>query len=126
MLNTINYRVVTSKVWNVPTLNDVYAWFLYRQNDCIKNSKGQLAQTYYSHKELFKLTADQQIEKLNVEKSINWHEFDDNKKYGRLITKQTITTENGVVCERFKWVINDAFVLNENREKFISYIPNNI
>lgn len=114
------------KVWNVPTLNDVYAWFLYRQNDCIKNSKGQLAQTYYSHKELFKLTTDQQIEKLNVEKSINWHEFDDNKKYGRLITKQTITTENGVVCERLKWVINDAFVLNENREKFISCIPNNI
>ena len=42
------------KVWNVPTNNDVFAWFLYRQNDCTRNSKLQAAQSYLSHNQLWK------------------------------------------------------------------------
>ena len=40
------------KVWNLPNANDVYAWLLYRQIDCIRNSKQQLAQTYLPHIQL--------------------------------------------------------------------------
>ena len=31
------------KAWNVPSYNDVFAWNLFRQNDCLKNSKQQAA-----------------------------------------------------------------------------------
>lgn len=34
------------KAWNVPDSNKVYAWFLFRQQDCLRNSKQQSAQTY--------------------------------------------------------------------------------
>ena len=75
------------KVWTVPNANDAYAWFLYRQTDCIKNSKAQTAQTYLSHKQLLGLTADEMIAKLKNEKNIDWYDYENGKKYGRLIKK---------------------------------------
>lgn len=75
------------KVWTVPNANEAYAWFLYRQNDCIKNSKAQTAQTYIPHKQLVGLTADEMITKLKNEQGIDWYEFENGKKFGRLIKK---------------------------------------
>ena len=75
------------KVWTVPNANDAYAWFLYRQTDCIKNSKAQTAQAYLSHKSLVGLTSDEMIIKLKDEKGIDWNKFENDKKYGRVIKK---------------------------------------
>ena len=75
------------KVWTVPNANDAYAWFLYRQTDCIKNSKAQTAQAYLSHKSLVGLTSDEMIIKLKDEKGIDWNQFENDKKYGRVIKK---------------------------------------
>ena len=75
------------KVWTVPNANDAYAWFLYRQTDCIKNSKAQTAQAYLSHKSLVGLTSDEMIIKLKDEKGIDWNQFENGKKYGRVIKK---------------------------------------
>lgn len=75
------------KVWTVPNANDAYAWFLYRQTDCIKNSKAQTAQAYLSHKQLLGLTADEMIAKLKNEENIDWYDYENGKKYGRLIKK---------------------------------------
>lgn len=76
------------KVWNVPTDNDVFAWFLYRQNDCIRNSKSQTAQSFLPHKELLNLNVDQQLEKLLSTKGIDWNSYEDGMKYGRFIWKE--------------------------------------
>lgn len=75
------------KVWTVPNANDAYAWFLYRQTDCIKNSKAQTVQAYLSHKSLVGLTSDEMIAKLKNEKGIDWNKFENDKKYGRVIKK---------------------------------------
>lgn len=75
------------KVWNVPTENDVFAWFLYRQIDCIRNSKQQTAQTWLSHNKLMGNDSDQQIELLRKEKGIDWYTFDPELKHGRIIKK---------------------------------------
>ena len=73
------------KCWTVPNANDAYAWFLYRQTDCIKNSKQQAAQTYLPHKSLLNLSSDMQIEMLKEEKGIDWHEYSNGEKFGRFI-----------------------------------------
>ena len=39
----------------------MFAWILYRQNDCVKNSKQQTAQTCIPHKELLGKNTDEQI-----------------------------------------------------------------
>lgn len=75
------------KVWTVPNANDAYAWFLYRQTDCIKNSKAQTAQAYLPHKELVGLTADEMIAKCKEMKGVDWYEYTNDRKYGRVIMK---------------------------------------
>ena len=98
------------KVWNLPNQNDVYAWLLYRQLDCIRNSKQQLAQTYLSHKTLSKKHTDEQIEMLKEQKGIDWHELRDGLKNGRIVYKAEFHYENeeGQPYIRSKWVIQDA------------------
>ena len=58
------------KCWTVPNQNDAFAWFLYRQIDCIRNSKQQSTQTYLSHKQLLGLDTDAQIALLKEEKNL--------------------------------------------------------
>ena len=84
MLNKESLYQFDCKVWNVPTYNDVFAWFLYRQNDCIKNSKGQAVQTYLSHNELLGKTCDEQIQMLLNIHNIDWNAYCDGMKFGVL------------------------------------------
>lgn len=111
------------KAWNVPNFNDVYAWFLYRQNDCIKNSKNQTAQAYLSHNFLVSLTSDQQIELLKKEKGIDWEAINNDKKYGRFIYKEPVKMVSEKYGEfiRNKFITHDGYLLNNesNKNKFI-------
>ncbi|MBQ3414843.1 MAG: tRNA(His) guanylyltransferase Thg1 family protein [Clostridia bacterium] len=114
------------KVWTVPNQNDAYAWFLYRQLDCIKNSKQQTAQTYLPHKQLLNHDADEQIEMTLNEKGINWNKFEDKYKYGRFVYKIETTgvakdnKGNDVEYVRNKFTVVPAFVLSneEGKNKF--------
>jgi tRNA(His) 5'-end guanylyltransferase len=111
------------KCWNVPSFNDVFAWFLYRQIDCVKNSKQQTAQTYLPHNTLVGKNTDQQIELLKNEKGIDWNSFTDNKKYGRFIWKEKTLMSNidtNEIYYRYKWNIHSAWLLTteEGKQKF--------
>lgn len=85
-----NQRLVEfdCKVWSVPDYNTAFCHFLWRQNDCIRNSKQQAAQTYLSHKELMGKQTDEQVELLLNEKGIDWNNYTDGEKYGRIIYKE--------------------------------------
>jgi two-component SAPR family response regulator len=86
------------KAWAVPDYNTAFCHFLWRQNDCTRNSKQQAAQTYLSHKELMGLDADKQVALLNEKNNIDWNtEYNDGEKYGRLIYKEKRVFKNLVV-----------------------------
>lgn len=111
------------KCWNVPSYNDVFAWLLYRQIDCIRNSKQQTAQAYLSHKLLMGKETDEQIKLLLEEKSIDWNCFSNNKKYGRFVWKQKVLMSNidsGEIYHRNKWTVSPGFPLMEKdgKDKF--------
>ena len=109
------------KVWNTDNFNDVFAYFLWRQIDCVRNSKQQAAQTYLSHKELMGKHTDEQIRLLLEKKGIDWNEYSDDEKYGRFIYKEQIEKplpnheEN--TCLRNVWLAHDAFELYESGGK---------
>ena len=117
------------KVWNVPTENDVYAWFLYRQLDCIRNSKAQTAQAYLPHSKLKGLTADEQIEFLKQEINVDWNKFPADKKFGRVITKETYEArptkeviekhpeQKDNVSIRTRWVVSEMSELTSDEAK---------
>lgn len=118
------------KVWTVPTYNDAFAWLKYRQNDCIKNSKNQAAQTYLPHKSLLGKTADEQINLLKDEKGIDWYtDYNDGEKYGRIIYKvnREILIEKGPnagqTCMRSFWDAYYAPVFNKEWFDDLGIVP---
>lgn len=110
------------KAWTVPNANDAYAWFLYRQNDCIKNSKSQTAQSCCSYKELLRLTADEMIQFALEMRGVKWEEFSDDKKFGRIIRRVPVQMEKDIekkdgttehlVFTRQVWTAEAAPVIN--------------
>ena len=119
------------KCWNVPTYNDVFAWFLYRQIDCIRNSKQAAAQARISHKQLENLNTDDQINLLKEMTGIDWNDYEDGKKFGRFIYrveeefeyKGEHTNPNiPATYTRHYWKIFDGFKLTDEdgRERFDS------
>lgn len=116
------------KCWTVPNHNDACAWILYRQIDCIRNSKQQATQTYLSHKTLVNKSTDEQVELLKAEKGIDWNtEYDDGKKYGRFIYKveKTLYTPEHEPYTRNTFEVHNGCPLteDENREYFKKLIP---
>lgn len=119
------------KAWNVYEYNDAFAWFKFRQNDCIRNSKQQAAQTYVKpKKKLVNLSSDQQIELLKNEYGIDWNEYSNGKKYGRLIRRCIYEAEgeNPIIHEqamsiRHKWVAEDAQIFTNEYFEDNELIP---
>lgn len=116
------------KCWTVPTYNDVFAWLLYRQNDCTRNSKQQTAQTYLSHKKLLGHNTDEQINLLKELNGIDWNDFDNGKKYGRLIFKESElykTKVNGedISYERSVWKAHDSVPFTNEYIDQLNIIP---
>lgn len=123
------------KVWDVDTANDAMAWFLFRNIDCIRNSKQQTAQAYLPHNALLGLDSDTQIKKLLDEKGVDWNSFSGGEKWGRLIYREkeekthTFVNKNGeTVTETYvrnAWKPHDGIDLTivENREKLADICP---
>ncbi len=120
------------KCWNVLNGNDAFAWVLYRQIDCVRNSKQQAAQTYFSHKELEGKHTDEQIELLKKEKGIDWYtDYNDGEKYGRFVYKRDFVlsrvNEDGSTDEfkRGKWVVEGVYDISnpENKKKLFEIVP---
>lgn len=117
------------KVWTVPNANDVFAWFLYRQTDCIKNSKAQTAQTYLPHEELTGLTSDEMIAKCKEEKGIDWYTFPNAWKYGRIIQKietdmeKTLPNGQYIQFTRTVWTPMSANDLKKDENQIRDIIP---
>lgn len=132
IVETTNLVDFDCKVWNVPTFNDAIAWFIYRQLDCIRNSKQQAAQTYLSFAQLLNQDTDKQITLLKVNKGIDWEtEYDDGKKYGRFIYKIIAPVrayvekfDKEINCNRSLWSTHFAFELTDNgkKDEFIKLI----
>lgn len=110
------------KVWDVNDGNDAFAWLLFRNIDCVRNSKNQAAQAYIPHKDLVGRTADEAIALLKEKEGIDWNALPDEMKYGRIIRKEDIEMGDAdVVFIRKKWVVTPGIDLtnNENRVNFI-------
>lgn len=128
-INKMKLAQFDCKCWVVPNQNDAFAWFLYRQLDCVKNSKQQTAQTYIPHKQLVGHSADEQIQMCIDQKIVDWNFFDDKYKYGRFVYKVkkelSTTLPNGETINytRNKFTVLPAWDLSteEGKIKFIEH-----
>ena len=89
---------------------EVCNYFLWRQNDCTRNSIQMVGQANFSHKELQGKSCDKIQDMLMLKKGINWNDFDTVKKRGSCCTKTGIHTvvnmQSGEQVERLVWEID--------------------
>lgn len=111
------------KVWSVPNENDAISWFLYRQIDCVRNSKQQFCQTYLSHNELKGLDCDKQVQLCKEKTGHDWNIISEDKKYGRFIYKDIVpkTNEKGENYIRRVWKVFSTDLTNEVNRKDLIY-----
>jgi len=86
-----NDAVFDARAFNIPK-EEVYNYFLWRQNDWVTNSVSMVAQSLFSYKELHKKSiADMRI--MIKEKDIDYDDYLDYWKYGTFIMKDTMKQE---------------------------------
>jgi len=109
----INKALFDSRVFNLPK-EDVCNYFIWRQQDCTRNSIQMVGMSNFSHGQLNKKSCNDIQEMLFQEKGINLNDCNTFEKRGRCIVK--IKTEvNGVM--RSKWIVdNEIPVFTQNRE----------
>ena len=88
--------VFDCRVWNVSSLHEVYANFLWRQNDAIKNSVSMLAQSHFSHAELQGKNSMEMKAMLKA-RGIEWHKEPEFFRVGSFFAK----------CNRFVKLSDD-------------------
>ncbi len=81
-----------ARVWNVPSRRDVFLNFLWRQDDCIKNSISMAAQAHFSHKELHEQNSEAKKFAL-AQIGHPWQEMPLFFRMGTFLQRQTVMVE---------------------------------
>ena len=96
-----------ARVFQIPYQEEVINYFIWRQQDAVRNSISSVAQSLYSAKELHgKKTAEMQ--EMISQKGINWDDYTPREKRGSVIRRvlETSTRPDGEEYTRTKWNVD--------------------
>lgn len=119
-----------ARAFQIPFIDEVENYFIWRQQDAVRNSISSVAQSLYSTKELHgKKTSDMQ--ELIFQKGINWNDYDFRLKRGAVIAKvevpviaktmeyvndgKTYTIDSAQVVMRNKWQVVETPTFTQDR-----------
>lgn len=77
------------RAFTIPSAVEVANYFLWRQRDAVRNSISMAAQAHFSHTSLHGLNGAQMQERLFTEKGVNWNDYPDGFKRGRVCQRVT-------------------------------------
>lgn len=118
--------VFDSRVFIIPDFREVSNYFIWRQQDCTRNSISMAASANFSHKSLEGKSSAEKQEMLFTEKGINWNDYLPKYKRGTVIKKQPVFVEgqNGEAVQRNKWVPDyNTPVFTQEKEYLYNLIP---
>ena len=78
------------KAFHVPTVTEAVNYFLWREQDAVKNSISMAASMYYTDSELHNKTSNERQEMLFA-KGVNWALYSEHFKNGTLIGKRLVS-----------------------------------
>lgn len=87
--NGSSFPVFDSRAWNIPR-EDVTNYFVWRQQDAVRNSVQALAQSQFSHKELHGLSCKSLLWKLEKDKGIIWGNLPTVQKRGACVVRELV------------------------------------
>jgi tRNA(His) 5'-end guanylyltransferase len=120
-INNCKYAEFDSRVFQIPQKIEVENYFIWRQQDTVRNSISSVAQSLYSTKQLNgKNSSDQQ--EMIFQKGINWNDYPPQCKRGRVIRKENYM-KGGV--QRTQWISSQCPTFTQEREYLNELIPDN-
>jgi tRNA(His) guanylyltransferase len=117
--------VFDSRVFVIPDIREVSNYFIWRQQDCTRNSVSMAASANFSHKMLEGKSSEEKQEMLFSLKGINWNDYLPKYKRGVVIKKQDVflETERGPV-QRSKWIPDyNTPIFTQERDYLYKLIP---
>ncbi|MGW0993511.1 tRNA(His) guanylyltransferase Thg1 family protein [Streptomyces sp. NPDC002523] len=78
-----------ARVFTLADPVEVANYFLWRQRDAVRNSVSMAAQAHFSHRRLHGVDTNEMQELLWSEAGINWNDFPDGCKRGRVTVRRT-------------------------------------
>ncbi len=104
-----------ARAFQIPFIDEVENYFIWRQQDAVRNSISSVAQSLYSTKELHGVKTDG-MQELIFQKGINWNDYDFRLKRGAVIGKVevTATNDNGTFT-RNKWQVVETPTFTKDR-----------
>lgn len=102
-----------SRCFTIPFRSEVINYFIWRQEDTVRNSIQSLAQSLFSHGELINKNIKDLIS-MCESRGVSWDNLDSGIKYGRFICKETYLYRG---TERTRWVIKPSFVFSKDSDK---------
>jgi len=109
-----------SRIFQISDKEEVANYFVWRQQDTVRNSISSVAQALYSHKELEKKNTTQ-MQELIFQKGTNWNDFPVKQKRGRLIVREVYEKEPNVI--RSAWNSIEPPTFTQDRDFLMSKIP---
>jgi tRNA(His) guanylyltransferase len=127
-----------ARVFTIADRIEVMNYFIWRNQDCSRNSVSMVAQSFFSHKELQGKSTPAMHDMLHgIGK--NWAtDYTDGEKNGRLIVKESFLQQSSddipispsVKLEklnqtvlRSRWVSKGAWKFTEDKEKLLNMVP---
>lgn len=112
-----------SRVFVVPAF-EVHNYFVWRQQDCTRNSIQAVAQSLYSQKELHGINTTKLQDKMFTEKGVNWNDYTTVEKRGTCAYRipTTVIGKDGQETIRYKWILDYEMPIltSEEGKDFIS------
>lgn len=108
-----------ARVFTIPDPTEVENYFIWRQNDAVRNSISMTAQNLYSHKELHGVGVNQ-MQELCFQKGVNWNDMPDGFKRGRITLKENYLYDGAI---RNQWVCYASPDFLKEREDLTAIIP---
>lgn len=118
-----------SRVFQVPNQSEAANYFVWRQQDAVRNSISSVAQSLYSTKELHKKNSNEQQEMI-WQKGTNWNDYNSREKRGGFIDKvmHQVPQPNNfdLLVLRSKWESIDCPIFTQDRDFLLSRIPESV
>lgn len=117
-----------ARVFTIPSWVEVENYFVWRQQDTVRNSISSAAQSMFSHKELTNKSAND-MQEMMFQKGTNWNDYKPKYKRGRIIYKKTYERKPDVdmvhseSTTRTMWVSGECPTFSQDKDFLQKFVP---
>ena len=119
-----------ARTFTIPADYEVENYFIWRQQDTVRNSISSVAQSLYSSKQLEGKNMSEQQDMIH-EKGDNWNDYDAKVKRGRFIFKEAVELDTEFIDVdkmqqryiRNRWVSGECPTFTQDKEFLMERVP---